>query len=123
MPEPEQPGKRQYPRRKVFTFCRVVWSSKQASYQVPAMTVDVSRKGLAILLRNPAQPIWMEATIHITNNLELRAAPVHKRPWTNRVDGSQVGFMVKQVVSGERQWEAMCNGANGSHVVNPQGQI
>ena len=123
MPETEQPGKRQYPRQKVFTYCRVVWSSKQASYQVPAMTVDVSRKGLAILLRNPAQPIWMEATIHILNDLEIRAAPIHKRPWANRVDGSQVGFAIKQIVSGEQQWEAMCNGSNGSHVVNPQGQI
>ena len=123
MPETEQPGKRQYPRQKVFTYCRVVWSSKQASYQVPAMTVDVSRKGLAILLRTPAQPIWMEATIHILNDLEIRAAPIHKRPWANRVDGSQVGFAIKQIVSGERQWEAMCNGSNGSHVVNPQGQI
>jgi hypothetical protein len=123
MPETEQPGKRQYPRQKVFTYCRVVWSSKQASYQVPAMTVDVSRKGLAILLRTPAQPIWMEATIHILNDLEIRAAPIHKRPWANRVDGSQVGFAIKQIVSGEQQWEAMCNGSNGSHVVNPQGQI
>lgn len=121
MPETEQQGKRQYPRQKVFTYCRVVWSSKQASYQVPAMTVDVSRKGLAILLRTPAQPIWMEATIHILNDLEIRAAPIHKRPWANRVDGSQVGFAIKQIVSGERQWEAMCNGHNGSHPVVPQG--
>ena len=111
MDETEQPGKRQYPRRKVFTFCRVVWSSPQASYQVPGMTVDVSKNGLAVLLRNPARPIWMDATIHITNDLELRASPVHKQAWTKRVEGSQVGFQVKQVVSGERQWEAMCNGS------------
>lgn len=108
-------GKRQYPRKKVFTYCRVVWSSKRASYQVPAMTVDVSRKGLSVLLRNPAQLIWEEATIHIPKNLELRAAPIHRQPWATRVNGSQVGFAIKQIVSGERQWEAMCNGANGSH--------
>ena len=79
------------------------------------MTVDVSKNGLAVLLRNPAQPIWQEATIHITNDLELRAAPVHKQSWVKRVDGSQVGFAVKQIVSGKHQWEAMCNGYSGSH--------
>ena len=121
MPDPELPGKRQYPRRKVFTFCRVVWSSRQASYQVPGMTVDVSKKGLAILLRNPAQPIWMEATIHILKDLEVRAVPVHKQRWADRVEGSQVGFTVKQIVCGERQWEAMLNGASGSQPVLPQG--
>jgi hypothetical protein len=107
----------------MFTYCRVVWSSEQASYQVAGMTVDVSKNGLAVLLRNPAQPIWQEATIHILNDLQLRAAPVHKQAWTKRVDGSQVGFMVKQIVSGEQQWEAMCNGSNGSHSVTPQGQV
>lgn len=115
MDETAEPSRRQYPRKKVFTFCRVVWSGKQSSYQVPGMTVDVSKNGLAVLLRNPAQPIWQEATIHITNDLELRAAPVHKQSWVKRVDGSQVGFAVKQIVSGKHQWEAMCNGANGSH--------
>ncbi len=120
MAETEQANKRQYPRRRVFTFCRVVWSSPQASYQVPAMTVDVSKKGLAVLLRNPAQPIWMEATIHLMKDLEVRAMPVHKQPWQNRVEGSQVGFAVKQIVSGERVWEATLNGANGSHPVLPQ---
>lgn len=110
MADTAQPGKRQYPRQKVFTFCRVVWSSKQASYQVPAMTVDVSRRGLAVLLRNPAQLIWEEATIHIPSDLEIRATPVHKQPWASRVNGSQVGFAIKQIVSGERQWEAICNG-------------
>lgn len=115
MAETERPNKRQYPRQTVFAFCRVVWSSKQASYHVPAMTVNVSRKGLSVLLRNPAQLIWEEATIHIPKDLEIRATPVHKRSWANRVEGSQVGFAIKQIVSGERQWEAMCNGANGSH--------
>ena len=85
------------------------------------MTVDVSRKGLAVLLRNPAQPIWMEATIYIPNDVELRAAPVHKQSWDKRVAGSQVGFAVKQIVSGEREWEAMSNGASSSHSVMPQG--
>jgi hypothetical protein len=116
-----QTSRRQYPRQKVFTYCRVVWSSPQASYQVPGMTVDVSRRGIAVLLRNPAQPIWKEATIHILQDLELRAHPVHKQPWLSRVEGSQVGFAVKQVVSGQREWEAMCNGANGSQPVQPQG--
>lgn len=120
MPDFESPGRRQYPRQKVFTYCRVVWSSPQASYQVPAMTVDVSRRGLAVLLRNPAQPVWMEATIYIPNDVELRAAPVHKQPWEKRVAGTQVGFAVRQVVSGERQWEAMCNGAGNSKPVLPQ---
>ena len=115
MPETAQPSRRQYPRQKVFTFCRVVWSSPQASYQVPAMTVDVSRKGLAVLLRNPARPIWMEATIHILKDLEVRAMPMHRQPWASRVDGSQVGFAIKQIISGERLWEAMCNGHNGAH--------
>ena len=110
-----QPSRRQYPRQKVFTYCRVVWAGKQSSYQVPGMTVDVSRKGLSVLLRTPAQLIWQEATIHILHDLELRAMPVHKQPWLNRVEGSQVGFAIKQIVSGERQWEAMCNGHNGSH--------
>jgi len=121
MPETEQPSRRQHPRRKVFTYCRVVWSSPQASYQVPGMTVDVSKNGLAVLLRNPAQPIWMEATIHILKDLEVRAMPVHQQPWANRVEGLQVGFAVKQIVSGEREWAAMCNGANGSQPVMPQG--
>jgi len=121
VPDPEYAGRRQYPRQKVFTFCRVVWSNPQASYQVPAMTVDVSLKGLAVLLRNPAQPIWMEATIYVLKDVELRAAPVHKQPWDKRVAGTQVGFAVKQIVSGERQWEAMCNGAGGAHSVMPQG--
>jgi hypothetical protein len=121
MNETAQPSRRQYPRKKVFTYCRVVWSSPQASYQVPGMTVDVSKNGLAVLLRSPAQPIWMEATIHLLKDLELRAAPVHKQAWTKRVEGAQVGFMVKQIVSGEREWNAMCNGANGSHPVLPQG--
>lgn len=120
MPDPEPPGKRQYPRQKVFTYCRVVWSSPQASYQVPGMTVDVSKKGLAVLLRNPSQPIWMDATIYITNEIELRAAPVHRQAWTKRVEGSQVGFLVKRIVSGERKWESLCNGRNGSHPVVPQ---
>jgi hypothetical protein len=114
-------GKRQHPRQKVFTYCRVVWSGGQSSYQVPAMTVDVSRKGLSVLLRNPAQPIWEEATIHIPKDLEIRAAPVHKQPWQNRVAGSQVGFAIKQIVSGRRQWEVLCDGDNSSHVVIPQG--
>ena len=121
MAEGERANKRQFPRRKVFTFFRVVWSSPQASYQVPGMTVDVSKKGLAILLRNPAQPIWMEATIHILKDLEVRAVPVHKQRWADRVEGSQVGFTVKQIVCGERQWEAMLNGASGSQPVLPQG--
>ncbi len=123
MAETEQAGKRQYPRRKVFTYCRVIWSSKQASYQVPGMTVDVCRNGLSVLLRNPAQPVWMEATIHITNDLELRAAPVHKQLWKKRVEGSQVGFAITQIVSGERRWESLCNGANGSHSTTPQGRV
>jgi hypothetical protein len=123
MAETEQLGKRQYPRQKMISFCRVVWSSKQASYQVPAMTVDVSRKGLSVLLRNPAQPIWEEATIHIPKDLEIRAAPIHKQPWTNRVDGSQVGFAIKQIVSGQRQWETICGGIDGSPLVIPQGQL
>jgi hypothetical protein len=121
MAESEHANKRQYPRKKVFTFCRVVWSSPQASYQVPGMTVDVSRKGLAVLLRNPAQPIWMEATIHILKDLEVLAIPVHKQPWVNRVEGSQVGFSVKRIVSGERQWESLCNGAHDPATVLPQG--
>jgi hypothetical protein len=121
MPETDYANKRQYPRRRVFTFCRVVWSSPQASYQVPGMTVDVSKNGLAVLLREPAKPIWMEATIHLMKDLEVRAMPVHKQPWAKRVDGLQVGFAVKQVVSGEREWNAMCNGANGSRPVLPQG--
>lgn len=112
MAETEIPSRRRHPRQKVFTFCWVVWYSEQASYQVPAMTLDVSRNGLAVLLRNPSQLIWQEATIRIPNDLEIRAAPVHKRPWANRVDGSQVGFAIKQIVSGERQWEAMCNGSH-----------
>jgi len=121
VPDTEYPGRRQYPRQKVFTFCRVVWSSPQASYQVPAMTLDVSPKGLAVLLRNPAQPIWMEATVHILKDLELRVMPVHKQPWVHRVAGTKVGFNVKQIISGERQWEAMCNGAGDAHSVVPQG--
>lgn len=121
MAETELINRRQYPRQRVYTFCRVIWSSPQASYQVPGMTVDVSKKGLAVLLRNPAQPLWMEATIHILKDLELRAMPVHKQPWLNRVEGLQVGFAVKQIVSGQRLWEAMCNGGNGSHQAMPQG--
>ena len=116
-----QPSRRQYPRQKVFTYCRVVWSSPQSSYQVPGMTVDVSRKGLAVLLHHPAQPIWMEATIHLMKDLELRAMPVHKQQWAERVEGSRIGFAVKKIVSGEQQWDAMCNGHNGSHTVMPQG--
>ncbi len=115
MDETEQPSKRQYPRQKVFTFCWVVWYSEQASYQVPAMTVDVSRNGLAVLLRNPSQLIWQEATIRILKDLELRAKPVHKQPWAGRVDGTQVGFEIKLIASGASQWEAICNGSNGSH--------
>jgi hypothetical protein len=113
-------GRRQYPRQKVFTFCRVVWSSKLTSYQVPAMTVDVCRKGLSVLLRNPAQPIWEDATIHIRKDLEIRAAPIHKQPWANRVEGSQIGFAIKQIVSGQRQWETMCNDPYGGSDTQPK---
>jgi len=111
MAETEIPSRRRHPRQKVFTFCWVVWSSEQASYQVPAMTVDVSREGLAVLLRNPSQLIWQEATIRIPKDLEIRAAPVHKRPWASRVDGTQVGFEIKHITSGASQWEAICNGS------------
>ena len=115
MDETDNAQKRQHQRKKVFSFCRVVWSSPQASYQVPAMTVDVSSRGLSVLFRTPSQPIWEEATIQIPDNLELRAQPVHKQPWKNRVDGSQVGFSIKEIVSGEDKWAAICNGFNGSH--------
>lgn len=114
----DQANRRQYPRQRVFTFCRVIWSSPHASYQVPGMTVDVSKKGIAVLLRHPAQPIWLEATIHILKDLQLRAMPVHKQPWRSRIEGLQVGFAVQQVMSGQQQWEAMCN---GEHPVLPQG--
>ena len=115
MDETDNSQKRQHQRQKVFSFCRVVWSSEQASYQVPAMTVDVSHRGLSILFRTPSQPIWKEATIRIPDDLELRAQPVHQQAWKNRVNGSQVGFSIKEIVSGEDKWAAICNGFNGSH--------
>jgi len=115
MDETEHTHRRQHKRKKMYSFCRVVWSSKQASYQVPAMTVDVSFRGLSVLFRAPSQPIWEEATIQIPNDLEFRAQPVHKRPWTKRVGGAQVGFSITQIVSGEEKWAAICNGFNGSH--------
>ena len=114
------PERRRYPRRKVFIFCRVVWASQQSSYQVPGMIVNVSRKGLAILLRHPAQPIWMEGTVYIPNDIELLAAPVHKQTWEERVTGYQVGFAMKRIVSGERQWEALCDALGGMQPVIPQ---
>jgi len=115
MDENEHEHRRQHKRKKVYSFCRVVWSSKQASYQVPAMTVDVSFRGLSVLFRTPSQPIWEEATIQIPDDLEFRAQPVHKRPWTKRVGGAQVGFSITQIVSGEEKWAAICNGFNGPH--------
>lgn len=121
MAEIESVNRRLYPRQRVYTFCRVIWSSPQASYQVPGMTVDVSKNGLAVLLRSPAQPIWMEATIYILKDLELRAIPVHQQPWLNRIEGLQVGFAVKQIVSGQRLWEAMYNGDNGSSSMTATG--
>ena len=118
MTETEQPGRRQYPRQRVFSLCWVLWSTEHMSYRVKGMTVDVSRGGLAILLRHPAQLLWKEATIRVPKDLELWAQPVHRQPWVNRVKGARVGFKIRRIVSGEDQWAAMCN---GSHPAPPQG--
>ena len=91
------------------------------SYRVPGMTVDASKGGLSVLIRHPSQVVWQEAMIRIPKDLELQAQPVHQRPWTSRVIGSQVGFEIRRFVSGEKEWAAMCNGANGSQPVFPQG--
>jgi hypothetical protein len=84
------------------------------SYRVSGLTIDASRGGLCVLIRHPSKVFWQEATIRIPKDFELLAQPVHKQPWTSRVVGSQVGFEIRQFVSGEAEWAAMCNGANGS---------
>lgn len=90
------------------------------SYRVTGMTLDASPGGLSILIRHPSPTLWKEAMIRIPKNLEFWARPVHKQPWTNRVMGSQVGFRIRRFVSGEDQWAAMCNGANGPQSAPPQ---
>ena len=82
------------------------------SYRVPGMTIDASQGGLSVLIRHPSQVVWQEAMIRIPKDLELQAQPVHQRPWTSRVNGSQVGFEIKRFVSGEEQWAAMFNGSH-----------
>jgi PilZ domain-containing protein len=103
MIENEKQYKRLYPRRKTSMPCELMWQENQAV----GRSMDVSLRGLTVILPKPVEQTSEEVVIRIPEGegIVFRARPIHRR---SMAKGTLVGFEIERIESGKQEWQRIC---------------
>jgi hypothetical protein len=93
--------KRSFPRRKISLPC---WVSR-LEQQVLGKTLDISYRGVAIVLPEAIELTEDEARLQIPEGIWLWGRSIYLR---EENDGYRVGYKIERIERGDEPWQQLC---------------